>query len=88
MLFLEINEIPRPKKKLQKFLDDFIDSGFAFVEVIFSPNEYKDYKSCRSCMYMAAKRHKHNISVRTQNGAVYLVNNNLIGKAPKINVKR
>ena len=35
MKFKAIEELPRAKKHLQKFLEDFMNSGEAFVEVIF-----------------------------------------------------
>ena len=68
-------EFPRAKKKhLQKFLEDFMNSGEAYVEVIFSDHEYKNSKSCYSCMHIAARRSKQAIRVARIDGRVFLIN--------------
>ena len=75
MKFKAIEELPRAKKKnLQKFLEDFMNSGEAYVEVIFSDHEYKNSKSCYSCMYIAARRSKQAIRVTRIDGRVFLIN--------------
>ena len=75
MKFKAIEELPRAKKKdLQKFLEDFMNSGEAYVEVTFSDHEYKNSKSCHSCMYAAARRSKQAIRVTRIDGRVFLIN--------------
>ena len=75
MKFKAIEELPRAKKKhLQKFLEDFMNSGEAYVEVIFSDHEYKNSKSCYSCMCMAARRSKQAIRVARIDGRAFLIN--------------
>ena len=56
MKLIPVDVIPRaPKKKLQKFIDDFVKSEVPRVEIIYAPGEYRNSRSCYSSFYKAVK---------------------------------
>ena len=64
MKFIPIEKIPAaPKKKLQKFIDDFIKSEVPRVEIIYAPGEYRNGHSCYSSFYKAARASGYKLRV-------------------------
>ena len=56
MKLVPIEKIPAAsKKKLQKFIDDFVKSEVPRAEIIYAPGEYRNSHSCYSSFYKAVK---------------------------------
>jgi len=77
MKFVAIEKIPsRKKKKLQRFIEEFINCGDAQVEIIFLPEEYIDAHSCYCSFYKAAKISGYNIIVHLMSNRVFIEKRN------------
>ena len=56
MKLVPIEKIPAAsKKKLLKFIDDFVKSEVPRVEIIYAPGEYRNSHSCYCSFYKAVK---------------------------------
>lgn len=70
--------------KIQRFINEFIESNIAVAEVILEPMEYKNVTSAYSAVNNAVKRFKTgNISVHVKDKKLYLINTILYEKALK-----
>ena len=75
MKLIPIKKIPAAsKKKLQKFIDDFVKSEVPRVEVIYAPGEYRNGHSCYSSFYKAAKRSGYRIRVTSVGDRTFMEN--------------
>jgi hypothetical protein len=75
MRLVPIEKIPAAsKKKLQKFIDDFVKSEVPRVEIIYAPSEYRNSNSCYSSFYMAAKRSGYRIRVTSVGDRTFMEN--------------
>ena len=75
MKLLPVDVIPRaPKKKLQKFIDDFVKSEVPRVEIIYVPGEYQNGQSCYSSFYNAVKRSGYRIRVTSVGDRTFMEN--------------
>lgn len=77
MKLIPVNTVPAPKKQLQRFLDAFVMSHVAKVEIIFSPCEYRSARTCYSSFYIAARRSGHNIRVTIRDNHIFMENRSL-----------
>ena len=75
MKLVPIEKIPAAsKKKLQKFIDDFVKSEVPRVEIIYAPGEYQNGQSCYSSFYNAAKRSGYRIRVTSVGDRTFMEN--------------
>jgi hypothetical protein len=75
MRLVPIEKIPAAsKKKLQKFIDDFVKSEVPRVEVTYAPGEYRNGRSCYSSFYTAAKRSGYRIRVTSVGDRTFMEN--------------
>lgn len=75
MKLVSIDKIPpAPKKKLQKLISDFVNSGERLREVIYEPGEYCSNHSCYTSFYKAAKISGYQVNVVGVGGRTFLVN--------------
>ena len=74
MKFEKVEFIPkrRTKHHLQDFIEEFISSDAKIVKVIFSDEDYKSSKVCRSCLGVAVKQSGHPIKVSLRGEEVFL----------------
>lgn len=75
MKLVSIDKIPpAPKKKLQKLISDFVNSGEYLQEVVYEPGEYCSNHSCYSSFYKAARISGYRVAVVGIGGRTFLVN--------------
>lgn len=75
MLKMEkVDKVPEinNKKKLQKFIEDFVNGDAEVVKVHFGETDYKSPKVCRSCLSNAVVRSGHKIKVFLRGTEVYM----------------
>ena len=60
------------KKKLQQFIEEFVNSDAELVKVHFEETDYKSPKVCRSCLANAVIRSGHKIKVFLRGTEVYM----------------
>ena len=77
MKLIQVEKIPeqrRPKKKLQKLIEEFAASDAKIVKIDYDSNDYKNEISCESSFYNAVKRSGHQtIRVVSRGTEVYLI---------------
>lgn len=66
------NKLYKPSK-IQKRLDEFMESDSIAVRCVFSSEEYKNLKSACGSYNNAIKRYRYPICVRTIHGVMYLI---------------
>ena len=75
MKLIPVDVIPRaPKKKLQKFIDDFVKSEVPRVEIIYAPGEYRNSNSCYCSFYKAVKLSGYKLRVVGVGGRTFIEN--------------
>ena len=75
MKLIPVDVIPRaPKKKLQKFIDDFVKSEVPRVEIIYAPGEYRNSHSCCSSFYNAVKLSGYKLRVTSVGDRTFMEN--------------
>lgn len=75
MKFVKVDEVPKRtrKKKLQRFLDEFMDANIIAAKVDYDENDYSSLQSARSNIGKAIKLSGHPINIATVNGVLYLI---------------
>ena len=75
MKFVKVDKVPKPtrKKRLQLFLDEFMDANIKTAEVVWDKGDYKHVMSARSNIGRAAKLSGHPIDIKQINGRIYLI---------------
>ena len=75
MKFIPVDKIPpAPKKKLQKFIEEFINSHTPRAEIIFAPGEYCNPHSCYSSFYKAARISGYEIRITAVGNRTFIEN--------------
>ena len=75
MKLIPVDVIQRaPKKKLQKFIDDFVKSEVPRVEIIYAPGEYRNSHSCYSSFCTAVKLSGYKLRVVGVGGRTFMEN--------------
>jgi len=74
MKFIPVDDIPmrRSKHDLRQFIEDFIESDAKIVKVIFSDQDYKSSRVCRSCLGVAVTKSGYNIKAVIRGEEVFL----------------
>lgn len=72
MKITAIDEIPRPKKRLQALIEKFYKSEIKVGRVEWTSKDYKNAKVAYSVLWSAAKRSKLPVSVAKRGEEVYL----------------
>ena len=68
----KVPEVSNSKKKLQQFIDDFVNSNAEVVRVHFEETDYKSANVCCSCLRTAIARSGHKIKVFKRGDDVYM----------------
>lgn len=59
--------------KLQRSLEEFLNSGETAMKCVFAEDEYSNLKSAQSSYRAAIRRLGYPIAARTMNGSLYLI---------------
>lgn len=78
MRLVKVDYIPRqvhdgPRKKVYKFVEDFLKSDMDYAKVVLDPGDYVRPESARQSFIRACKRFGYGVDVETRNGDIYLV---------------
>lgn len=76
MKIIEVDSIPKKRANrhnLQDVIKSFIESDAKFCRIELADGEYRSWRICYGCMYVAVKRSGYKIKVKCRDGNVYLV---------------
>lgn len=68
----KIPEFKRKYNKLQEIIEDFVNGPYEVVKVQLKDGEYKNTKSCVSCLRIAIKRSRYSVKVFKRGDDIYL----------------
>lgn len=68
----KVPEVSNSKKKLQQFIEDFVNGDAEVVKVHFEETDYKSADVCCSCLRIAITRSGHKIKVFKRGEDVYM----------------
>lgn len=83
MYFEKVDTLPpkssyRPMKSLFLMLEEFMESGVKYAQVVLEPGDYNRAENARNSLTSASKYYGYPIKVVTRDGELYLVRKDLV----------
>lgn len=75
MKLIAVENLPKiknPKHRLQKMIEDFVESGCEVAKIDLTEHDYKTPLVGYKCIYVAARNSKRPVKVHYRDGEVYL----------------